>query len=225
MSPVKIVAEAKRKKIDLIGITDHNTTLHCELVQKIAEREGILALAGAEVTTREEIHCLTFFENTDSLHQFQEYLDHHLPTIPNDPDRFGYQVVVNEQEEILFEAQYLLISAIDQSLNQLEQKVHQLGGLVIPAHINKKRDSLISQLGFIPSGLKVDGFEVLPMSNLPDPALFLGAYPEVVLMVNSDAHTPGQIGNRYNLVHLEDLSFNSFREALRSKQNFSPMVS
>jgi 3',5'-nucleoside bisphosphate phosphatase len=220
MSPSGIVEEAKKKQLDIIGITDHNSTLHCKLVQEIAAREGILVLMGAEVTTKEEIHCLTFFENTEKLHAFQEFLDENLPAIPNDPYRFGYQVVVNEKEEIIQEVPYLLISALDQSMGQLEQKVHELDGFLFPAHINKKRNSLISQLGFIPNGLLVDGFEVLPNGSLPDPGPFLAAYPDAILMNNSDAHTLNQLGSRYNLIHMQDLSFGSFREALKSKVNF-----
>lgn len=224
MSPSRIVKEAKKKQLHIIGITDHNSTLQCKTVQEIAEQEGILVLSGAEVTTREEIHCLTFFENTDTLHVFQAFLDDHLPAIPNDPERFGHQVVVNENEEIIQEVPFLLVSALDQSLSQLEQKVHQLGGLIFPAHINKRRDSLISQLGFIPGGLYVDGFETLPLSSLPDPIPYLSAYPESVILNNSDAHTPDQIGSRYNLICMRNLSFDGLREALREKSNFSHMA-
>jgi len=36
MSPVNIVEEASRKGLDIIGITDHNTTRHTGLVKRLA---------------------------------------------------------------------------------------------------------------------------------------------------------------------------------------------
>jgi hypothetical protein len=35
-----------------------------------------------------------------------------------------------------------------------------LGGIVIGAHVNKTKNSLISQLGFIPPDLKLDAIEL-----------------------------------------------------------------
>ena len=61
MSPTAIVAQAKEVGLDIIAVTDHNSTLHCKLVQELAAEAGIVALLGAEVTTREEVHCLAFF--------------------------------------------------------------------------------------------------------------------------------------------------------------------
>jgi len=89
MSPANIVMMAARKGVDVLGIADHNSTKHGMLIKKLAEKEGIFVLTGAEVTTKEEIHCLAFFENNDSLEAFQEYLDKHLPDVKNKPDTLG----------------------------------------------------------------------------------------------------------------------------------------
>ncbi len=69
-------------------------------------------MQGAEITTKEEVHCLAFFEKTDELIIFQEFLDLNLPDILNDPDTFGYQVQVDENEIIIYEEKKLLINAI-----------------------------------------------------------------------------------------------------------------
>jgi len=89
MSPGNIVSEAALRGIDIIGITDHNTTRHCDLVKRLAAEKRIFVMQGAEVTTKEEVHCLAFFENTDALNKFQEYLDSNLPEILNDPSKCG----------------------------------------------------------------------------------------------------------------------------------------
>lgn len=75
-----------------------------------------ISSAGAEITTREEVHCLAFADSEDSLDALQNFLDASLPKIPNDEDVFGYQLAVNEAEEVIYEAPYLLISAIDKSV-------------------------------------------------------------------------------------------------------------
>ena len=62
MSPVNIVQKAKERSLNILGISDHNSTLHAPLIKKLAAKEGILVLMGAEVTTKEEVHCLCFFE-------------------------------------------------------------------------------------------------------------------------------------------------------------------
>ncbi|MGC9343178.1 MAG: PHP domain-containing protein, partial [Bacteroidales bacterium] len=67
MSPVKLVETAAAKGLDIIGITDHNTTLHCRLVKELGEEQGIFVLTGVEVNTKEEIHCLAFFEKDQDL--------------------------------------------------------------------------------------------------------------------------------------------------------------
>jgi len=41
MGPVNIVNEARKKGLNVIGITDHNATQHGPLVQKLTEKVGI----------------------------------------------------------------------------------------------------------------------------------------------------------------------------------------
>jgi 3',5'-nucleoside bisphosphate phosphatase len=217
MSPVNIVKTALEKGLNIIGITDHNSTLHCQLIQKTASEHGIMVMMGAEVTTKEEIHCLTFFENTESLNAFQQYLDKYLPHFPNDEEKFGYQVVVNEKEEILQHIEWLLISAIDQSIDEVEAKVHSLGGLFIPAHIDKSCNSLISQLGFIPPSLNIDGLEISKHAKPENLAFLTSVHHNVPILRNSDAHVLEQIGTSKTEFLLEKLSLSEVRMALRKE--------
>ena len=92
MDPESIVETALRKGLDAIAITDHNSTLQCPVIQELGQERGLLVLAGVEVTTSEEVHCLVLFKDEESRKEFQAYLDQHLPPIPNDPDYLGDQV-------------------------------------------------------------------------------------------------------------------------------------
>jgi predicted metal-dependent phosphoesterase TrpH len=60
ISPIKLVEQAKKAGLDIIGITDHNSTKHALLTRRIAARENIFVLCGAEITTKEEVHVLCF---------------------------------------------------------------------------------------------------------------------------------------------------------------------
>lgn len=214
MSPVNIVRKASERGIDILGITDHNSTLHAPLIKELASKEGIMVLMGAEVTTKEEVHCLCFFEDEELLSQFQEYLNEHLPNIPNDTDRFGYQVVVNENEEITDEIDCLLISGLNQGIEEIEKKVHSLNGLFIPAHINKTVNSVISQLGFLPPDLKVDALEIsqhTTKSEFLKKNKYLKNYN---FIQSSDAHYIDNIGNTWTNFFMERRNFEEIKMAL-----------
>ncbi len=219
MSPANIISEAVNRGIDIIGITDHNTTRHCPLISRLAGSHGIFTLMGAEVTTKEEVHCLAFFENTDTLTLFQEFLDRNLPDVKNDPLIFGDQVEVDEDENIVYVEEKLLINAINVSLEELEAFVHGNDGIFIPAHIDRLRNSIYSQLGFLPPDLKADALEV---SRRSTPAKFAAEHPEVTgynLITDSDAHLPGHIGAVTNHFYLEEASFAEIKMALQKKNN------
>ena len=218
MSPAAIVARAKEAGLDIIAVTDHNTTLHCQLTQALAAEAGIATFLGAEVTTKEEVHCLTFFPDCNTLAQFQLFLERHYPEgLVNDPAVFGYQVVLDRDENIIQEVETPLISALTVGINELEREVHLLGGLFIPAHINKSKFSVISQLGFLPPDLMVDGVEI---SKHTTKAAFLAknAYLKKHSFIqNSDSHIPEGVGEVFTPLQMEEPTFNEFRLALRGE--------
>jgi hypothetical protein len=218
MHPVNIVSEAARKGIDIIGITDHNSTRHCPLISKLAAEKGIFVLQGAEVTTKEEVHCLVFFENNDALITFQDYLDDNLPDILNVPEIFGYQVQVDENEMIIFEESRLLLNALNKSIEDVESFVHSLNGLFIPAHIDRRKNSIYSQLGFLPANLKTDALEV---SRQLTPELFGKTHPEISnypIIRSSDAHFHEDIGMAVTNFILAKPSFSEISMALRNEE-------
>ena len=215
MSPVNIVSAAEQKGLDIIGITDHNTTRHCDIISAIAEEKGIFVMQGVEITTKEEVHCLAFFENNDSLNIFQDYLEANLPYILNDPDKFGYQVQVDKNDRIIYEEKKLLINALTKSINEVEAFVHSLNGLFIPAHIDRMRNSIYSQLGFLPPDIKADALEI---SRNSSPSHFASIHPEInkfPLIRSSDAHFIADIGKMATLFNIMSPSFSEIQLALR----------
>ena len=219
MSPSNIISKAKELGIECLGIADHNCTLNAKLTQRLGKENGIFVLMGAEVTTKEEAHCLCFFEKEEELDAFQTYLDEKLPKIELDEERFGYQLVVNENEEILEMKEYLLISALDADLDEVYNMVHSLNGLFIPAHINKGANSLTSQLGFVPPDIKADGLEI--SAHITKQAyLKKNAYLKKFQFIqSSDAHYIHLIGETFCYIIAEnELSFSEFRLAIAGKE-------
>ena len=100
MSPTAIVDRALERGLDMIAISDHNTTRQVKVTQKVGKEKGLFVLGGVEVTSQEEAHCLCFFETDEQLDQMQACLDEHLPKIPNDEERFGYQLIVDDPFQI-----------------------------------------------------------------------------------------------------------------------------
>ena len=218
MSPTNIIAKAKEKGLDCIAITDHNCTRHGKLAKQIGREKGIFVIMGAEVTSKEEAHCLCFFEDNENLDKFEIWLEDKLLKIPLDEDKFGYQLVVNDQEEIIDQMEFLLINSIDADLDEIYQKVHSLNGLFVPAHINKGANSLISQLGFVPPDIKADAMEIsrhVTKTNFIKKNAYLKKFQ---FIQDSDAHYINDIGSVYCNLIMENLSFDEFRLAIRGEQ-------
>lgn len=216
MSPKNIVNTALKNGIDIIAITDHNSTLQSKSVLEAAKNTNLSVFLGVEINSKEEVHALAYFENLDRLQTFQDYINLHLPFVQNDVEKFGYQVVVDINETILFEEEKLLIIAMDQTIEQIEKKVHELDGIFIPAHIDKSKNSIISQLGFIPPDLDIDGYELSPnfmkQTNLILPK-------DKTCVFNSDAHILEVIGTNFHKIYIEKPTFQEYKMALHNVQN------
>ncbi|MDD3788291.1 MAG: PHP domain-containing protein [Petrimonas sp.] len=211
MSPRNIIAAAKRKGMDIIAITDHNSTRNVRTCLEIGKKNGVFVIPGCEVNTQEEVHCLAYFPDLDALDDFQCYLDEKLPDIENEPEFFGYQVAVDENEVIIYEEQRTLFTGIQDDIEGVEKKVHAFGGIFVPAHIDRMKNGIYSQLGFVPVDLQCDAFEV---SRRITPADFLKTHPELagnLFLQNSDAHLVHDIAFVHNVFEMAELNWESFR--------------
>ncbi len=217
MSPRNIVQAAKNAGLDIVGITDHNSTRQCKVVKELAEQHDLHVLCGVEINSLEEVHCLAFFDTSTNLDDFQSYIDEHLTFIPNNTKKFGYQVLVDAHDVILEHEERLLLAAMDVGIEAIEKKVHQLDGLFIPAHVNRGSFSVISQLGFIPTDLAVDALEI---SRHIGPEKFSYQYPDYKnqpLITNSDAHFIEDIGKAMTQFRLESPTVTELRKAFNQQ--------
>jgi PHP family Zn ribbon phosphoesterase len=218
MSARNIISAATERGIDILGITDHNSTLNSQLIRNMAEKEGVFVLTGAEVTTREEIHCLCFLEHLSELEEFQKWIEENITRIPNSPQKFGYQVVIDEEENIIDEVEYLLIMSLSKTIDEVERKVHELNGLFIPAHVDRPVNSILSQLGFFPPVVKYDAIEITPYSEFEALSREHPVISSLPYIRSSDSHFLHNVGKVSTVFYLNEMSFSEIRMALKGER-------
>jgi len=217
MSPANIVSLAVKYGLDIIGITDHNSTKQCKVVWQLGREKGLTVIPGCEATSREEVHCLCLFGDFEALAAFQDFLDEHLTVIPNNTALFGHQVVVDQDENIVEQIENYLGAALDVSIEEIERKVHELSGIFIPAHIDRLRNSLFSNLGFIPPELKPDALQISKGANEIAVRDRYGINLETTLVKFSDCHFPDDLGKTYTNFEMEEPTFEEIRKALQKE--------
>jgi PHP family Zn ribbon phosphoesterase len=160
MIPPLIVQQALENQIDIIAITDHNATANIRAVQKAAQGTGLIVLPGMELQTVEEVHSLCIFEDTSQAEVFQKIVSQALPPLKNDPEHFGEQFVVDETGDFIRREDQLLILSTEMSLSQAWRFVNEMGGIFLPAHVNRKAFGLLENLGFIPQDIPLPAVEI-----------------------------------------------------------------
>lgn len=218
MSPKNIVARAKDKGLDLIAITDHNSTRNVRTCIELGAKNNLWVIGGCEVNTQEEVHSLALFPNLEILDKFQQYLDEKLPPIKNNTSLFGYQVAVDEDDNIIYEEEKALIAAIEADLEEVAEKVLSIGGIFIPAHIDRSKNSVFSQLGFIPFDLKYNALEVSWRTTKEE---FIQQQPRLadkIFIQSSDAHYVEDIGKVYTEFSMEELNWECFVAAFENPE-------
>jgi PHP family Zn ribbon phosphoesterase len=209
MSPNAIVQRAKAVGLNAIALSDHNCAFNLPAFAAVCARDELDCLYGLEVTTLEEAHMLCLFDDLDAAMKLGERVYESLPDIPNQPDRFGDQPIVDENDNTLGFAEKFLISASAYNVKSLLDLVHSLGGLFIPAHIDRSVFGIVSQLGFLPQ----EDFDAVELTEKGDVALAL-EYP---ILRNSDSHQLETIGSGSSEFKMDALTVPHIRAALRDR--------
>ena len=188
MIPPLIVQNALEHKLDLIAITDHNASANVRAVQKAAQGTGLTVLPGMEVQSREEVHLLTLFEDLQALEAWQRQIDQALPDLQNQPGFFGEQFVVDETGDFIRSETRLLLVSTGFSIDEIFERVDALGGLVIPAHVERFSFGLFPTLGLISETWKMLALEI---SRHITPERAMEMYPvlrDYELVQDGDVH-------------------------------------
>jgi PHP family Zn ribbon phosphoesterase len=180
----------------MIAAADHNSAENAAAMFIAAQGTGITVLPGMEVQTREEVHLLCLFDTLEQVALWQKEVYAHLPPLKNKEKVFGAQVVLDVTGEPVGYNERLLLTSASLSTEQVVQRVRELNGLCIPAHVDRPAYSVIANLGFIPPGLGIRGVEI---SHLVGPRTARARFPELEqysLVASSDAHRLKDINRR-----------------------------
>lgn len=160
MIPPLIVREALERRIDIIAITDHNTSANVCAVQKAADGTNLTVLPGMEVQSREDVHLLCLFASFSDLETWQREVDLSLPDTKNNADIFGEQFIVDQSGEFIRSEERMLLTATRFSIDEIFTRVKQLGGLVIPAHVDRTSFGLFPTLGLLSENWDITALEI-----------------------------------------------------------------
>ena len=202
-TPYNIAGMAKISGLDIVALTDHNTAKNCPAFFKACEGYGIVAVAGMELTTSEDIHAVCLFERLEDAMSFDEYVDKHRMKIKNREDIFGRQLILGEDDRLIGTEEYLLSNATDISIEDAKQIVASFGGICYPAHIDRDANGIIAVLGTFPSPSEFSIYELRDKEN-KDKYEELYSLADKMAIFSSDAHYLTDISDAENFFLLEE---------------------
>ena len=188
MTPANIAGMAFVKGLQLIALTDHNTCRNCAPFLKHAAGYGITALPGMELETSEEIHVLCLFAKLDDALKWDSFVYKHLIKIPNKPKIFGEQMICDDDDSPCGTEENLLLTATDISFTEVYDLVHKYNGIMIPAHVERPANSLLTTLGAVPPESSFKCFEIKDIKELHRVRRENPYLEGCRVLINSDAH-------------------------------------
>lgn len=214
MIPPFIVERAISNGLDMIAITDHNSTENVDAVIKAARGSSLKVIPGMECETVEGIHLVCLFDEPNAVILMQDLVYSRLPDMRNRPATFGEQFVVDETGEFIRRNERLLLIPTEISLDEAVAMVDRIGGLAIPAHVDRPSYGIYGVLGFLP---ETPIFRAVEISHhITETEAFL-RYPDLsgkTLFRSSDAHRLDEIGSGYTLLDLKHRTVADIRDRI-----------
>jgi len=208
-TPANLAAMAVLNGLQIAALTDHNTTGNCPSFFQAAKKLGLIPIAGMELTTAEDIHVICLFPTLETATQFDRIVDGCRIKIRNKPSVFGNQFLMDADETVLGEEEFLLINATTLSLEDAFRECTALGGVCYPAHIDRSSNGILSALGTFPD---TPGYTAYELHDREQREAYCEKYPllrRLLPVVSSDAHELGAVAEAENSILLEDEPYSS----------------
>ena len=214
MTPNNLVNMAKLLGLDVIALTDHNTSRNCAAAMTVGREIGLTVIPGMELTTAEDIHAVCLFPTLEKAMAWDAYVDAHRIKIRNRPDIYGRQVLMNENDEEVGELEHLLLPATEIPITSAYQTVKSFGGICFPAHIDRDSLSILSVLGEIDAACGFKTAELADKSKLEALRRLHPILDTLHLVTDSDAHYLENMRDAENVLEAEDNSPEAVLRAL-----------
>ena len=209
MTPNNIAGMAALAGLQIVALTDHNSARNCPAFFEAAKKQGIIPVAGMELTTAEDIHLVCLFEELKDALRFNDAVDSYRIRIKNRTDIFGEQILMNGEDEPIGVEEDLLSNATTLTIEQAPALVEEYHGICYPAHIDREANGVIATLGTFPQS---PPFSLAELHDGARKEEYRGRYPtlsDVGILVGSDAHYLWDIRDREYFLLLEDEPYSS----------------
>ena len=207
-TPGNIAGMGALNGLNIMALTDHNSCKNCPAFFIAAKRNGIIPVAGMELTTAEDIHMICLFENLEDAMRFDSEVAGRIIPIKNRVDIFGEQLILDENDEKIGEEEYLLSNATDITIEESEPLVESYGGICYPAHIDREANGIIAVLGMFPPD---PIFSCIEFNDGENAARYIEDYSlaNKKIVVSSDAHVLWNIKEKQEFFELDDEPYSS----------------
>ena len=209
MTPNNIAGMAALKGLNILALTDHNSTKNCPAFFEACKKQGIIPIAGMELSTAEDIHLVCLFSELDAAMRFGEEIKNHIMPIKNRPDIFGDQLILDGEDETIGCEELLLISATDLSVDKAIELAKEFGAHIHPAHIDRQSNGMMAILGDIPEEYGFRVFELNDKDSITALSSSVEGLCEDTVVVCSDAHHLWDINEAENFVLIDDEPYSS----------------
>ena len=204
MTPNNIAGMAAISGLQIVALTDHNSTRNCPAFFAAAKKQGIIPIAGMELTTAEDIHVVCLFEHLEDAMHFNDAVDAMRIPIKNRTEIFGDQLILDELDQTVGTEENLLPNATRISVDDVPSLVKQYGGICYPAHIDREANGIISILGTFPEKTEFSFAELHDMDSQDAFRENFPALGQKRFLAGSDAHYLWDIPDKQNYFELED---------------------
>lgn len=206
MTPNNIFNMAYLKKLDIIAVTDHNSTKQLKIMQELSESYDMLFIPGIELSLAEDIHVCCYFASIDDAYRFDNLLEPWRNKIRYDGHLGSEQGITDINDEIVEVYPFDLSINLSLSLLELRALLQPFRHILVFAHVDRKKHSGLSHL----NNFKPDAIELSTRASQD----FIQEHHlnQYKIFYNSDAHMITDINERndYNHVELESLSIDAF---------------
>lgn len=201
-TPNNIAGMASISELDIVALTDHNTSKNCPAFFAAAEKYGIIPVAGMELTTAEDIHVVCLFENLSDALEFDSYVENNRYLIRNKPEFLGEQLILDGEDNVIGKEENLLTNATYISIEEVKSIVEKYKGVAYPAHIDRDSNGIIAVLGTIPPDNDFSFFELHDGFKLNEYSKAYGI-DKSRFIISSDAHLLTSIKDKENYFELD----------------------
>lgn len=214
MTADNIIERLLENNIKIFSITDHNSARNSKVIMEKAKQANLFFVPGIEIQTIEEVHVLAYFRKVEELLEFSAELETMLPNFKNREDIYGYQLILDENDEYVEKEERFLAGSVGLGIDEVYKLVRKYRGLIIPAHLDRT-SSIISSLGYIPD-LDFDAYEIYNIKKIEHIKQEFKLSKAIIS--NSDAHTLDMLGKKEVYIDIETLDTDEIFLAIRSKK-------